>query len=440
MLRLLAILAVILGMIPKGSVNAAPAAPTAAVITIEAVTTSPEAFTMNIRLTTPPSGGLTSYRIVLNVPPALTIVGATKVGTALDGGLLEPSISGNQITIAGAIAAPINTANSIIAKLQLQILQITDDIEYTVSGSGRVNEINMLPGELVAGIARIEMTDLTGIVTSWDGQAVVGADVALNGATTALATSTDATGDYTISVGKVENQTATFVWGDAVATDSYVTEQDASVALQVAIGSSTCPIQAGDISGNGEVTEQDAARMLQIALDPGSFTPQIAFVPNNVTLLNFNADAVQDSTAYLLGDCSSNYPWIAGLTGGRAAGKVPEVSVTGDTIRLNFVDAESAKFFLNGLPQDAQLSVMIYDLARSTSEINGLSRASGNVIVAAVAEPGFILEVKVITSDQTPLDLNLSGRATESAYSDWGQVTVTPSQPPRRIFLPAVSR
>jgi len=353
--------AILLNLAPMGTLIAAP---NTAAITVMPVTTAPEAFTMDIQLTTPPTGGLESFRLVLNVPAALTIVGATKTGTAMDGGLIQYSVSGNQITVAGAIATPITAPNAVIAKLQLQILQIADDVEYTVSGTGRVNEVDLPAGSITSGIARIEMVDLTGTITSWDGKDVVGADVSLTGATTLLVTTTDNVGAYAIRVGVVEDQTEAFTWGESINTDSYVGEQDASEALKTAVGTANCPTQAGDITGNGEVTEQDAARFLQIALDPNSYAAQAAFVPSTVSLPYFNTDATRDSTAYIMGDCSGNYQWLIGATGGMVSSSVaaPTATVNGDTIHLDFPSAESAKFFLNGLPDDAKLQVTLYDV------------------------------------------------------------------------------
>lgn len=429
--------AILLNLVPMGIVNASP---NTAAITIMPSTTAPQAFTMDIRLTTPPTGGLESFRLVLNIPAALTIVGATKTGTAMDGGLIQYSVSGNQITVAGAIATPITAPNAVIAKLQLQILQITDDVEYTISGTGRVNEVDLPAGSVTSGIARIEMVDLSGTITSWDGKEVAGAHVTLTGATTSLATTTDSVGDYLIRVGKVENQIESFVWGEVIETDSYVGEQDASEALKTAVGTANCPTQAGDITGNGEVTEQDAANFLQIALDPEIYTPQVTFVPNDVSLPNFNTDTVQNSTSYILGDCSGNYTWLSGVTGGSInLLAAPTVTVTGDTITLNFQNDESTKFYLNGLPEDTKLEVTVYDQARF-AEVNAMAATRDNIVVVAAAEAGFIVDVKVMSSDRQPLDLSLRGRKNESAYSDWVIVNVTPSQKLEYIFLPAVQR
>ncbi|QQS43851.1 carboxypeptidase regulatory-like domain-containing protein [Candidatus Roizmanbacteria bacterium] len=426
-----------MNLVPMGVVNAAP---NAVAITVMPVTTAPEAFTMDVQLTTPPAGGLESFRLVLDIPADLTIVGVTKTGTAMDGGLIQHSVSGNQLTVAGAIATPINTANAVIVKLQLEILQITDDIEYTISGVGRVNEVDLLPGAVTSGIARIEMVDLTGTLTSWDGKDVAGAHVTLTGATTSLDTTTDASGTYALRVGKVENQTESFVWGEPIETDTYISEQDASEALKTAVGTSSCPTQAGDITGNGEVTEQDAANFLQIALDPASYTPQVTFVPNDVSLPNFRTDRVQDSTSYILGDCSGNYSWLSGVTGGMVMSiAAPTATVEGDTITLNFPDAESTKFYLDGLPEDSKLEVAIYDLARS-AEVNAMAATRGNIVVVAAAEAGFIVEVKVMSSNQQPVVLSLRGRTNESAYTEWGVVNVTPSQRLEYVFLPAMMR
>src|SRR5690606_3734668 len=148
----------------------------------------------------------------------------------------------------------------------------------------------------------IEMVDLNGTITSWDGKEVSGADVSLTGPSTALNTTTDVTGQYLIRVGKVENQTVSYNWNEAIPTDPYVGEQDASEALKTSVGLANCPIEAGDFTQNGEVTEQDAANFLQIALDPESYIAQTSFVPNDVDLGRFNTDTTQDSTAYLLGD------------------------------------------------------------------------------------------------------------------------------------------
>lgn len=431
------VFAILFNLVPMGSLTAAPLA---AGITVMPVTTAPEAFEVPIRITTVPAGGMESFRVVLDIPSDLTILGATKTGTSMDGGLLQYSVSGNQITVAGAIATPITAANSVIAKLQLEILQITEDIEYTISGSGRVNEVDLPPGGVTSGIARVEMVDLTGTLTSWDNKNVAGADVTLTGATTSLATNSDSAGLYAIRVGKVEDQQITYSWGATIDTDLYVGEQDASEALKTAVGTANCPSQAGDITGNGEVTEQDAARFLQVALDPNSFTPTVAFVPNNVSLPHFNTDAVHNSVGYIFGDCSGNYAWLSGVSGGMVNSiAAPNATVSGDTITLSFSGADSTKFFLNGLPADAKLEVKIYDEARST-EINGMTATRGNIIVAAVAEPGFILDVKVMSPDPQELSFTMRGRINESAYSEWGAVNITPSQLLRYIYLPAVAR
>jgi len=61
-------------------------------------------------------------------------------------------------------------------------------------------------------------------------------------------------------------------------------------------------------------------------------------------------------------------------------------------------------------------------------------------VVIASAVIGFKADVKVMSSDQHPLDVSLRGRINESAYSEWGGVNVTPSQKLEFIFLPAVQR
>ncbi len=431
-------MSLLLGLLPAVTLRAETSAPQSATITIQPVTTAPEQFEVPLTATNIPVGGIESFRFVLDIPADLTIVGVSKTGTAMEPGLIQHSVSGNQLTVAGAIANGITTEGATLIKIQLEILTIADDISYTITGVGRVNEVD-LPGPLVSGIASIEMVDLNGTITSWDGKEVSGADVSLTGPSTALNTTTDVSGQYLIRVGKVENQTVSYNWNEAIPTDPYVGEQDASEALKTSVGLANCPIEAGDFTQNGEVTEQDAANFLQIALDPESYIAQTSFVPNDVDLGRFNTDTTQDSTAYLLGDCSGNYGWLTGVSGGSVTfPSFPAVSVSGSTISYRFDHATSAKIIFEGLPEGSKLSPTLRDVTARASNGEGMTASRDNIVVVATAEAGFTVDIRVMTQNPSPISLQVKGRTNESPYFEWEQISVMPEQSYEYIFLPAV--
>lgn len=377
----------------------------------------------------------------------ITYVGA-ELGSVLPGAqfsaLAEPGIITPTLYLPNP--API-TVTGLLYNLKFRY--IDDYLPSTVTTpisliNSRIDEGDQGTGSYSSGSLTIRPITVSGTATYWkDNKYVVGGKFTTTGSFTPVEVDSASDGSFEMYYGAVEDVVVSGEYLGTLDTASAITPQDVVAALYAGqTDTLTCPLLAGDISGNNTLGELDAGKLLAIVLDPASYTLSVVFVPNYVSIY-LDSDQFIEFIAYVLGDCTGNLV-LADVGGGSAAETTtPTIISAGDTFTITFqatsVYGTGAKFHLTGATDvDFSYSLVLPDGQYLTT--SGETR-DGEGFAFGTTAPSAQVVVTAVSTNLSAQTVTVTGSNDESGMVKWFDVKVTPSPQTEWVFfLPALSR